>query len=346
MRLQTPNNMPVYEQIKQILEKARANAFQAVNFAMVLAYWNIGRIIVEEEQKGNMRAGYGGYLIKSLSKKLSVEFGPGFTRSNLFVMKQLYFEFPKVRALSGQLAWTHYRLLLRVGNKNARNFYMLESINNKWSTRELERQIDSLLFERLAVSKDKKAVMELSLKGQIIQKPKDIIKDPYVLEFLGMKENTIYLEKDIEQALISKSKDLLLELGKGFSLVARQKRINVGNEHYYIDLVFYNYLLKCFILIDLKVGKLTPQDIGQMDFYVNYYNKEERLEGDNPTIGLILCSDKNETMAKYTLLKNNKKVFASKYRFVLPDEETLKERLSRERNLIEQEKRLNQSRAL
>ena len=217
---------------------------------------------------------------------------------------------------------------------------MIESINNNWSTRELERQINSLLYERIALSRDKEKVKELAVKGNEIQTPMDIIKNPYVLEFLGLDENERYLEKNVEKALIDKLQKFLLELGRGFSFVARQKRITLEGDHFYIDLVFYNYLLKCFVLIDLKVGKLTHQDIGQMDFYVRYFEKEEKQREDNSTIGLILCADKNETMVKYTLLEDKKQVFASKYKLYLPTEEELKKELTREKELIEMERRL------
>ncbi len=329
-----------YENIRQILEKARATAYRAVNFAMVTAYWEIGRVIVEEEQKGKERAKYGEHLIKQLSQKLTTEYGEGFTETNLKYMRLFYLKFQISHALSDQLSWTHYRLLLRVENENSRNFYLQETVNSRWSTRELERQIGALLYERLALSKDKAGVKQLSVKGIVVNKPEDLVKDPYVLEFLGLKENEKYLESDIETALLGKLKDFLLELGKGFSFVARQKRISVDGDHYYVDLVFYNYLLRCFVLIDLKVGKLIPQDIGQLDFYVRYFEKEMKRGGDNPTIGLILCSDKNETMVKYTLLSKNKNIFASKYKLYLPSEEELKKELAKERGRIEQEKRL------
>lgn len=339
----TPNSAQnnAYENIREILEKARATAYHAVNFAMVTAYWEIGRVIVEEEQKGEERAKYGTYLIKQLSQKLTLEYGEGFTERNLWHMKDFYLMFPKVNALRSELTWTHYRLLLKVENENARNFYLQETINSRWSTRELERQISSLLYERLTLSKDKAGVKELSTNGLIINTPKDLVKDPYVLEFLGLKENQKYLESDIETALLGKLKDFLLELGRGFSFVGKQKRISVDGDHYYVDLVFYNYLLKCFVLIDLKVGKLTHQDIGQLDFYVRYFDKEMKQEGDNPAIGIILCSDKNETMVRYTLLAESKTVFASKYKLYLPSEEELTKELAKERERIEQEKRLN-----
>lgn len=332
-----PSTDLAYHKIREILEKARLNVVRAVNTAMVYAYWEIGRTIIEEEQKGKERAEYGANLLKLLSTRLTKEFGRGFDESNLRNMRQFYALFQNRDALRNELTWTHYRLLIRIEREEYRNFYLNETLNSKWSTRELERQINSLLYDRIALSKDKEKVKELSLKGQVIEKPEDAIKDPYVLEFLGIKENAHYLEKDMEKALIDKLKNFLLELGKGFSFVERQKRITVNGDHYYIDLVFYNYLLKCFFLIDLKVGKLTHQDIGQMDFYIRYFEKEEKLEGDNPTIGLILCSDKNEVMAKYTLLSENKSVFASKYKLYLPTEEELKRELQKGKEFLARE---------
>ena len=341
----TKNNMiqksdidTTYKSIKTVLEEARSSAYTAVNFTMVQAYWHTGRIIVEQEQKGKERAEYGKGLLKELSKRLIRDYGRGFDESNLRNMRMFYLTFPKCDALRHELSWTHYRLLLRIEKENARDFYLIETINNKWSTRELERQINSLLYERIALSQDKTEVLKLSVKGQTISQPKDIIKDPYVLEFLDLKENKKFLEKDLEQALIDKLQHFLLELGKGFSFVARQKRITIDGDHFYIDLVFYNYILKCFVLIDLKIGKLTHKDIGQIDFYVRYFEKEEKQKIDNPTIGLILCSEKNETMVKYTLLEDNKRIFASKYKLYLPTEEELEREISRERELIEMER--------
>ncbi|MBM3235333.1 DUF1016 domain-containing protein [Candidatus Poribacteria bacterium] len=328
----------VYQSITDILEAARTTAYRSVNVAMVQAYWQIGRIIVEEEQKGHQRADYGKALIAELARRLTRDYGKGFTESNLKYMRQFYLTFPNRHALRDELSWTHYRLLLKLEKEGARNFYLLETINNNWSTRELERQINALLYERLALSKDKEKVMELSTKGQVVQAAHDLIKDPYVLEFLEVKENQAVLEKDLEQSLIDRLQDFLLELGKGFAFVARQRRITIDGDHFYIDLVFYNYILKCFTLIDLKIGKLTPQDIGQMDFYVRYFEQEEKQESDNPTIGLILCSDKNEAMVKYTLLEDNQRIFASKYKLYLPTEEELQRELLDERVKIELEK--------
>ncbi|MCO5382311.1 MAG: PDDEXK nuclease domain-containing protein [Methanosarcina barkeri] len=330
----------IYSEVRHVIENARGSIYRNINFNMVLAYWNIGKIIVEEEQKGSNRAEYGTYLLKLLAERLTDEFGRGFTLTNLRYMRQFYFAFPIHHALRDELSWTHYRLLLKVGKEDARSFYLVETAKNKWSTRELERQIDSLLYERLALSKDPEEVKKLSTQGQLIKTSKDLIKDPYILEFLGIKQQQNFLEKDLEDLLISRLQEFLLELGAGFAFVDRQKRITVDGDHYYIDLVFYNYILKCFVLIDLKLGKLTHQDIGQLDFYVRYFEKEEKQSGDNPTIGLILCSNKNEAMVKYTLLNESKNLFASKYKLYLPSEEELKKELTREREFIEQEKRL------
>ncbi len=331
-----------YTIIKSILEKARANAYRAVNFAMVQAYWQIGKAIVEEEQKGKKRAQYGSKLIEEVSIKLINEYGNNFNERNLWYMRQFYLSFKILNALRSELTWTHYRLLLKVERDDARSFYMIESINNNWSTRELERQINTLLFERIVLSKNKKKVKEISKKGQIIKKPQDMIKDPYVLEFLGLNRSNKLAEKDLENALIDKLQKFLLELGKGFSFIARQKRITLEGDHFYIDLVFYNYILKCFFLIDLKVGKLTHNDIGQMDFYVRYFEKEIKKTEDNTTIGLILCADKNNAMARYTLLADKKNIFASKYKLYLPSEEELKKELVIEKQRIDMENRLKE----
>ena len=333
----------VYSRVREILETARSNAYRAVNFAMVQAYWHIGREIIEEEQKGKIKAGYGEYLLKDLSQRLTKDFGKGFDYSNVKNMRQFYLIFPIGDALRSQLSWTHYRLLMRVEKESARNFYIEECITGNWSTRQLERQINSFYYERLLSSRDKKSVKKEIQKLEPSLKPEDIIKDPYVLEFLNVKENIRFLEKDLESALIGKLQDFLLELGKGFSFVGRQQRISADGDNFYIDLVFYNYLLKCFVLIDLKIGKLTHQDIGQMDFYVHYYENETRAETDNPTIGIILCSEKNETVVKYSVLSESKRLFASKYKLYLPTEKELKEELEREKRMIEMELKLLKS---
>jgi len=324
-----------YQSVKQILEEARKTAYTAVNFAMVQAYWNIGKVIVEEEQRGRARSDYGTYLLDELSKRLTAEFGKGFDRTNISKMRAFYLAYPIVDALRPQLSWTHYRLLLRVEKESIREFYINECISANWSTRQLERQINSFYYERLLAGRDKKIVKAEIHKIEPGPAPNDIIKDPYILEFLALKENKDYLENELEQGLIDKLQDFLLELGKGFSFVARQKRITIDDDHYYIDLVFYNYILKCFVVIDLKTGKLTHQDIGQMDFYVRYFEKEIRQSEDNPTIGLILCAEKKEAMVKYTLLENSRNIFASKYKLYLPTEKELKEELNRERESLE-----------
>lgn len=330
-----------YHSIADILQNARAATYRAVNAVMVQAYWQIGRIIVEEQQKGRKRADYGEALLIELAKRLTQDFGKGFTETNLKYMRQFYLAFPIRHALRDELSWTHYRLLLRVENEQARSFYLNETCNSGWSTRELDRQMDSLLYERLALSRDKKKVRALADEGQVIRNAEDLIKDPYILEFLGLPESSALREKDLEQALIDRLQKFLLELGKGFALVARQKRLTVGGDHYYIDLVLYNFILKCFVLLDFKVGRLTHQDIGQMDFYVRYYEAEERRADDAPTIGLILCSDKNEAMVQYTLLKESQQIFASKYQLYLPTEEELQRTLQAERTRLELEQTLH-----
>lgn len=331
----------LFNEIKKIVKKARSKAYKAINFNMVQAYWNIGKSIVEEEQHGEERAVYGKELIKMLSISLTKEYGRGFTETNLRYMRLFYQNFPIHHSLRDELSWTHYRLLLRLDNENQRSFYMLETIDNNWSTRELERQINSLMYERVAMSQNKEKIKELSSDGLVVRKPKDLIKDPYILEFLDLKDPKAFRESELEDALINKLQDFLLELGKGFSFIGRQKRITADGVHYYIDLVFYNYILKCFFLIDLKVGPLTHQNLGQMDFYVNYFEKEIKQENDNPTIGLILCSDKSEAIVKYTSIDKSK-VFASKYKLYLPTEEELQTELDRERERVEIELKLKE----
>jgi predicted nuclease of restriction endonuclease-like (RecB) superfamily len=330
----------IYLRIAEVLQTARDTAYHAVNNAMVQAYWEIGRIIVEEEQQGRPRAVYGAALIPALAKRLTTAFGKGFTETNLKYIRLFYLAFSIRHALRDELSWTHYRLLLKVQNEEARQFYLQETIRSGWSTRELERQVNTLLFERLTLSQDKDKTLQLAAEGQVIRTGRDLIKDPYVLEFLAVRENQTVQEKDIEQGLINRLQEFLLELGKGFAFVARQRRISVDGDHFYVDLVFYNFLLKCFVLIDLKLGKLTHQDIGQMDFYVRYFEQEEKQASDNPTLGLILCSDRSEAMVKYTLLSDSQQIFASRYKLHLPTEEELERELQTERTQIEQERHL------
>ena len=331
----------IFEEVKKILQEARNKVYKTANNAMVEAYWNIGRIIVEK-QSGNEKAEYGAALLKNLSKEMTKEFGKGFTLTNLKYMRQFYLTFPKSHALSDQLSWTHYRLLMRVENENARNFYIEEAIKSNWSTRQLERQITTLFYERILSSKNKEKVSQEIYKLEPKKnRPEDIIKDPYVLEFLGLPENIDFLEKNLEQSLINHLQKFLLELGRGFSFVARQKRITFDGRHFYIDLVFYNYILKCFVLIDLKLGDLTHQDLGQMQMYVHYFQEEMMNEGDNPPIGIVLCADKSDSIVKYTLPKGEKQIFASKYMLYLPSEEELLLELKKEYNILEQENKLN-----
>ena len=331
----------IFEEVKKILQEARNKIYKTANNAMVEAYWNIGRIIVEK-QSGNEKAEYGVALLKNLSKEMTKEFGKGFTLTNLKYMRQFYLTFPKSHALSDQLSWTHYRLLMRVENENARNFYIEEAIKSNWSTRQLERQITTLFYERILSSKNKEKVSQEIYKLEPKKnRPEDIIKDPYVLEFLGLPENIDFLEKNLEQSLINHLQKFLLELGRGFSFVARQKRITFDGRHFYIDLVFYNYILKCFVLIDLKLGDLTHQDLGQMQMYVHYFQEEMMNEGDNPPIGIVLCADKSDSIVKYTLPKGEKQIFASKYMLYLPSEEELLLELKKEYNILEKENKLN-----
>jgi len=332
----------LYKIVHEIIDNARSRVYQTVNIEMLQTYWNIGRVIVEEEQRGKGRAEYGSFLILNLSEKLTREYGKGFTISNLKYMRQFYQVFEKGHALRGELTWTHYRLLLKVEKEDARDFYIKEAITGNWSTRQMERQINSLYFERLLMSRNKKGLMSSTDKSKESMQPDNIIKDPFVLEFLNVKESESLAEKQLETALIGKLQTFLLELGSGFSFVGRQFRITADTEHFYIDLVFYNYMLKCFMLIDLKTEKLTHQDVGQMDMYVRIFDDKMKQPGDNPTIGLILCTEKSRTIVKYSILNDSKQIFASKYQMYLPTERQLEQEIERERLLIEQEKRLSE----
>tara|TARA_B100001063_G_scaffold210714_1_gene208569 strand:+ start:9775 stop:10812 length:1038 start_codon:yes stop_codon:yes gene_type:complete len=339
-KLLEQNNINFYQDIKSILKTARDKTYKKVNFIMVEAYWNIGKRIVEQEQKGEQKAQYGQYLIKELSQKLTSDFGKGFTSTNLKMMRQFYNTFPNSHTLCDQLSWSHYRLLIRIENENARNYYMNESVASTWSVRALERQIGTHYYERLLASKEKQDVIDEAKEKtkDILLTPKDIIKDPYVLEFLDLKDNKSFRESELESSLIEKIQEFLLELGRGFAFVSRQKRIKTDTSDFYIDLVFYNYLLKCFVIIDLKIGKLTHQDIGQIDMYVNMYDELEKSKDDNPTIGIILCTDKDETIVKYSHINDKDNLFVSKYQLYLPSEEELKEELEKDIFEIELQK--------
>jgi len=355
---------PLYGRVREILEAARSNIARTVNTTQVIANWLIGREIVEEEQQGKKRAGYGAKLLADLSERLGRDYGRGYSVDRLESFRQFYLEYPQLISetvsrnlalptisdtvsrksvgvagadacqpgvLNANLSWSHYRSLLRIARKTARDFYEIEASRQAWSVRELSRQMGSLLFDRLAKSRDKTGLMRLAVHGQEIAQPIDVLKDPVVLEFLDLPESPRLVESKLEQALISNLQTFLLELGKGFAFVSRQERISLEGDHFYIDLVFYHTVLKCFVLIDLKVGKLTHADLGQIQFYVNYYDRERRTEGDNPTIGLILCPDKNDAVVKYTLGEQQERnIFTSRYQLYLPTVEELENELRRE----------------
>jgi predicted nuclease of restriction endonuclease-like (RecB) superfamily len=353
----------LFDRVRDILESARSNIARTVNTTQVVANWLIGREIVEEEQQGKRRAGYGVKLLSELSEQLGRDYGRGYSVDNLEAFRQFYLQYPSLISetvnrnlviptisetvsrklveiasdswqpgiLNPNLSWSHYRSLLRVDRQTARNFYEVEAVNHGWTVRELSRQISSLLFDRLAKSRDKEGLMRLAVHGQEVAQPIDVMKDPVVLEFLDMPASPRLVESKLEQALIGNLETFLLELGKGFAFVSRQERITLDGDHFYIDLVFYHTVLKCFVLIDLKVGKLTHADLGQIQFYVNYYDRERRTEGDNPTLGLILCPDKNDAVVKYTLGEQQERnIFASRYQLYLPTVEELEDELRRE----------------
>ena len=328
-----------YHSIKDVLENARKRVYRNIQSEMVLAYWQIGKMIVEK-QGGESRAKYGDGLIEELSVQLTKDFGRGFTKRSLWMMKQFYLIFPKVNAVSSQLSWTHYRLLIRVDDENARNFYIKEAIKGNWSTRQLEREINTFSYQRYLASHGNHDVVDDTAKREKKDDPKDIIKDPYVLDFLGLKPGSGFYESELEQALIDHLQEFLLELGNGFAFVARQKRLDMDGTNFYIDLVLYNYKLKCFILIDLKRGNLTHQDIGQMQMYVNYYTRELMEPGDNPPIGIVLCSEKNDTLVRYTLPLDNKQIYASKYMLYLPKEEDLRDEMNKQIEFLEEQMEL------
>ncbi|MEL1242133.1 PDDEXK nuclease domain-containing protein [Flavobacterium flavipallidum] len=351
-------NKVLFQQVVELLQNARQQVLRTVNSTMVYTYFEIGRMIVEEEQNGKERAEYGKQLLKGLSQQLTKEFGKGFSIDVLERIRKFYLIYSKSATLSRileiknsatlsqnsenektqsltaelnsetlfsifKLTWSHYSFLMRIDDEKERRFYEIESEKYNWSVRELKRQYDSALYARLALSRDKEGILKLSEQGQIIEKPKDLIKDPYILEFLGLPELNQYSETELEAEIINKLEHFLLELGHGFTFVARQDRITFDDKHFRIDLVFYNRVLKCFVLIDLKIGELKHQDLGQMQMYVNYYDREKRIEGENKTIGIVLCQNKSDLVVEYTLPENNEQIFASKYKTVLPSKEDL-----------------------
>ena len=325
-------NNTLINDVKTILHSAKSRVYQTINLTMTQSYFEIGKRIVQEEQGGERRASYGKEILKTLSNELNKEFGKGFSVDNLENMRKFYIVFSKSETVSRKftLSYSHYIFLSRMGNEDERNFYELEATSNSWSLRELKRQFNSGLFERLSLSREKEQIKELSQKGQVVQTIDDLIKDPYILEFVGLPELNSYSESELEQKLIDKLEHFLLELGKGFTFVARQKRITIDEKHFKVDLVFYNRILKCFVVIDLKIGELKHQDIGQMMMYVNYFDRVEKIDDENKTIGIILCKDKSDALVEMTLPKDENQIFASRYLTVLPNKEEFKKLLESE----------------
>ena len=324
----------IFNAIKQLVINSRNKVYSTVNTEMLNLYWNIGKAIMEIQQ-GDERANYGDAVLEKLSEKLTAEFGKGFSKRNLERMRKFYIYFPIATTVSSQLSWSHYLEIIKIEEKYKRNFYIKETINARWSVRELQRQIGSLLYERLLLSANKDKILELAEKGQELKNSKDLVKDPFVLEFLDIKENTDYLESDLEKNILEHLKEFLLELGKGFMFVGSQVRITLEDEHFYPDLIFYNRLLKCFVIIDLKIGKVSHQDIGQMQMYVNYYDRKIKNDDENPTVGILLSTQKNKTVVKYTLPEDNKNIFSSTYKLHLPTEQELIYAIEEEKKNLE-----------
>ena len=348
-KIKTKEYNNLVDTINQMIVSSKKSIAKTINKTMVFTYWNIGKYIVEFEQKGEKRAKYGTELLKKIAIDLTSNIGKGFSWRNLYNMKRFYIEFPILQTVSAKsnieklqttsaksedkilinsinkLNWSHFVRLLGVKDNDERNFYIIETAQNSWSERELDRQINSSLYERLVISRDKTKIQELASKGQLIETEKDLLKDPFVLEFLNIKQDSSYSENELETAIIENLGKFLLELGKGFSFVARQQRISSGTEHFYIDLVFYNRLLRSFVIIDLKIGKLKHQDIGQMQMYVNYYDREIKTKDENPTIGIILCKENDDFVVEYTLPENNKQIFTNEYKLYLPNKKELRE---------------------
>lgn len=324
----------LFEDAKNIIETARANSVRSVDFCRVQMYWNLGKRIFEEEQQGKDRAGYGLYIVKTLAKKLEADYGSGFGVRQLEQSRQFYRIYPIANTLRSQLNWSQYRKLIQIDDPDKREYYELESVNNAWTARETERQINSQLYERLLLSNDKEAVLAIARKERIPQTPQEIIKDPMMLEFLGLKRESAYYEKDLESAIITHITDFLLEMGNGFTFVARQKRILLEDDEFFADLVLYNRLLKCFVIVELKTEKLTHQDLGQLQMYVNYYDRKVKLPDENPTIGILLCTSKNNTVVEMTLPETNQTILASNYKLFLPTAEQLVKEIQEAKQLM------------
>lgn len=320
----------ILQDIKTIIAQSREQAVRAVDFQRVLMYWHIGERIFVAEQGEQDRAEYGRYLIRELAKQLEPEYGSGFSTRQLERCRQFYRLFPIASALRTELNWTQYKLLLPLNDEDKRQFYIAESVKNHWSSRQLERQINSQLYERLLLSHDKASVLAIAQQEQLPSEPKHIIKDPMVLEFLDLKPQHSYYEKDLENAILSHIQEFLLELGNGFAFIARQKRLHINGDDFFVDLLFYNRLLQCFVVVELKTHKLTHQDIGQLQMYVNYFDRTEKLPHENATIGILLCADKNDAVVQFTLPENQTQIFASQYQLYLPSAETLRDELQKE----------------
>ncbi|MDQ6531219.1 PDDEXK nuclease domain-containing protein [Flavobacterium sp. LHD-85] len=332
-------NQSLIPDIKAIIETSKERAIRAVDNERTTMYWSIGKRIFEEEQQGKERADYGTYLIKYLAKQLQPEYGSGFSYRQLNWYRQFYRTFPIVSTLWTQLSWSQYKLLLAIDNQNKREFYIAETVKNNWTVRQLERQINSSLFERLLISSDQESVLAVAQNEKQPSDAREIIKDPMYLEFLGLKREASYYEKDLEKAIITHLQEFLLEIGNGFSFVSRQKRIHIDGDEFFIDMVLYNRLLQCFVLIEIKTQKLTHQDIGQLQMYVNYYDRIEKNDNENPTIGILLCADKNDGVVKFTLPESNKSIIASQYHLYLPTEEQLLEEVKKELANFEEDKK-------
>ena len=324
-----------FSEVRRIIEESRNNAVRSVDYCRVQMYWNIGHRIFEEEQQGKDRADYGSYLIQNLAGDLEPEYGSGFSERQLYRARQFYRLYPIASALRTQLNWSQYKQLIAIDDPDKREYYELEAVNNCWTGREMERQINSMLYERLLLSNDKESVLAVARKQRIPQNPREIIKDPMVLEFLGMERKPTYYESDLETSLITHLQNFMLEMGNGFAFIARQKRILMEDDEFFVDLVFYNRILRCFVLFELKTNKLTHQDIGQLQMYVNYYDRVEKLSEENPTIGILLCTNKNDTVVKMSLPESNSTILASQYTLYLPTEEQLKKEVEEVMNLIE-----------
>ena len=327
-------NKSIISDIKNIIAHSKDNAIRAVDHQRTLMYWHIGKRIFEEEQQGKERADYGKFLTKYISEELEPEYGSGFSKRQIELFRQFYRTFPNTNTLYSQLSWSQYKIIIRLESQDKIDFYIAETVKNNWTVRQLERQVYSSLYERLLLSNDKESVLAVARNEKLPSKPEEIIKDPMVLEFLGLRRESAYYEKDLEQAIITHLQDFLLELGNGFSFVARQKRIHLDGDEFFADLVFYNRILQCSVIFEIKTHKLTHEDLGQLQMYVNYFDRVEKLEHEKPTIGILLCADKNNAVVKFSLPQDNTTILASQYKLILPTEEQLLDEIRKEIDII------------